>query len=87
MYVTVNGHIRGEPIHIEWAGGVVTGDLYLVERARRLYLHEHGEPIDETDPAVFIAALERASAEHLHVVIHADADPVTQPASAIGRDS
>ena len=50
------------------------GDLELVERARRMYEQLHGHPIDESDPAVFITALERASPERLHVEIFADPD-------------
>jgi hypothetical protein len=75
MRVGIDGHIRGEPIHIDWVGGIVDGDLELVDRARRMYLDEHGQPIDESDPAVFISALEHASPEHLHIEILGDIDP------------
>ena len=74
MRVGIDAHIRGEPVHIEWVGGTVMGDLELVDRARRMYEQVHGHPSDESAPAVFIAALERASPQHLHVEIFADSD-------------
>lgn len=74
MRVGIDAHIRGEPIHIDWVEGTVMGDLELVERARRMYEQAHGHPIDESDPAVFITALEWASPEHLRVEIFADSD-------------
>lgn len=72
MRVGIDGHIRGEPIHIDWMSGAVRGDLELVERARRMYERAHGHPIDETDPAVFISALEHAAPEKLHIEIFAE---------------
>lgn len=74
MRVRIDGEIRGDPIRIEWVGGAIVGDLELAERARRLYLDEHGVAMDESDPAAVIAALEEASPEHLHVEILPDAD-------------
>lgn len=74
MRVRIDGHIRGDAIHIEWVAGAIEGDLELAERARRMYLSEHGVPIDEGDPAAVIAALEKASPEHLHIEILADGD-------------
>lgn len=73
MQVLIVGHIRGEPIHIEWREGTVTGDLELVDRARLLHRRAHGEPIDETDPVAFISALELASPEHLEIHVGPDA--------------
>ena len=72
MRVGIDGHIRGEAIHIEWVRGAVWGDLELVERARRMYRERHGHPIDESDPAAFISALEHAAPESLHIEIFAD---------------
>ena len=74
MRIGIDGHIRGEPIHIEWVDGAVLGDLELVEHARRMYEHVHGHRIDESDPALFISALEQAAPERLHVEIFADDD-------------
>ena len=72
MHVRIEGHIRGQPIRIVWRDGAVTGDLELVERARRLHRSEHGTPIDECDPVSFITALEHASCEHLDVRVIGD---------------
>jgi hypothetical protein len=74
MHLTIDGHLRGEAIHIEWTEGSVTGDLELVERARDLHLRLHRRPFDESDPVAFISALERVSPEHLDVRLDAEED-------------
>ncbi len=79
MQVRIDGHLRGEPIHIVWREGAVTGDLELVHRARQLYRRAHGEPIDETDPVAFITALEQASPEHLDVHVGPDTGRDSRP--------
>ena len=81
MHLTIDGHLRGEAIHIEWAEGSVTGDLELVERARSLYRRLHRRPFDESDPVAFISALERVSPEHLDV--HVDVEEDSRPESAL----
>lgn len=67
MQVRIDSHIRGEHVRIVWSEGTVTGDLELVERARRLHRIEHGGPIDEADPVAFLTALGHASCEELSV--------------------
>jgi hypothetical protein len=81
MHLSINGHLRGEAIHIEWTEGSVTGDLELVERARNLHRRLHRRPFDETDPVAFITALERVSPEHLDVHLAAEED--SRPESAL----
>ncbi len=77
MRVLVEGCIRGEPIEVIWDDGVISGDLELVRRARMLAASER-RPIDESDPAAFISALERSVAQRLDVTIlpsREDVDP------------
>lgn len=69
MHIRIDGHIRGESIRIVWRDGRVTGDLELVDRARRLHQVEHGTPIDETDAVAFITALSHASCQRLEVQV------------------
>ena len=76
MQVRIDGHIRGEAIHIVWHEGAVSGDLELVERARLLHHRVHGAPIDETDPVAFITALEQASPEHLEIHVGPELEPL-----------
>ena len=68
MRVRIESRIRGETIEVVWDEGAVTGDLELVERARRMY-ESRREVIDETDVTAFIAALEHASGERLDITI------------------
>ncbi len=81
MHLTIDGHLRGEAIHIEWTEGSVTGDLELVERARDLHRRLHHRPFDEADPVAFITALEMVSPEHLDVQLGEEQD--SHPESAL----
>lgn len=68
MRVRIDSRIRGEPVRILWDEGRVTGDLELVDRARKMY-RSRSQRIDETDITAFLSALELASGDHLDITI------------------
>ena len=68
MRVRIESRIRGQPIHMLWDEGIVTGDLELVDRARRMY-RSRGQQINETDITAFLSALEFAAGDHLDITI------------------
>ncbi len=68
MRVRIGSHIRGEPVHLIWDEGCMTGDLELVDRARRMY-RARNEQLDENDVTAVIAALEQAAGERLDITI------------------
>ena len=68
MRVRIETRIRGQPIQILWDEGTVTGDLELVDRARRM-CRSRRQPIDETDITLFLSALELAAGDHLDITI------------------
>ena len=51
----------------------MTGDLELVDRARRIY-RSRSQQIDENDLTDFISALEQAAGERLDVTIWPETD-------------
>lgn len=73
MRVRIESHIRGELVQVVWDEGTVTGDLELVDRARRMY-ESHSQLIDESDVTAFIAALEQAAGERVDITIWPDPD-------------
>jgi len=73
MRVGIESQIRGEPIHMIWDEGRVTGDLELVYRARRMY-EARNERLDENDVTAFIAALEQAVGDRLDITIWPDSE-------------
>ena len=73
MRVLIESRIRGEPIHVMWEEGIVTGDLELVDRARRMY-RSRSQLIDECDVTAFISALDQAAGERLEVTIWAESE-------------
>ena len=73
MRVRIESHIRGELVRVTWDEGNVTGDLELVDRARRIY-RSRSEQIDENDIAAFLSALEQAAGERLDVTIWPETD-------------
>ena len=68
MRVRIESHIRGELVQLTWDEGNVTGDLELVDRARRIY-RSRSQQIDEHDITAFLSALEQAAGERLDVTI------------------
>ena len=73
MRVRIESQIRGESIEVLWDEGTVTGDLELVERARRMY-ELRSQEIDEADVTAFIAALEQAAGDRLEITIWPEAE-------------
>ena len=73
MRVRIESQIRGELVRLTWDDGSVTGDLELVDRARRLY-RSRSQQIDENDLTDFISALEQAAGERLDVTIWPETD-------------
>jgi hypothetical protein len=73
MRVRIESHIRGELVQVLWDEGTVTGDLELVDRARRMY-ESHSQQIDESDVAAFIAALEQAAGGRVDITIWPDSE-------------
>ena len=73
MRVRIESRIRGEPIEVLWEEGTVTGDLELVERARRMY-ESRSQIIDENDVTAFIAALEQAAGDRLDITVWPEAE-------------
>ena len=71
MRVRIESHIRGELVQVVWDEGTVTGDLELVDRARRMYRSQSLQ-IDENDVTAFIAALEQAAGERVDITIWPD---------------
>ena len=68
MRVRIESRIRGELVRLTWDEGSVTGDLELVDRARRIY-RSRSQQIDENDITAFLSALEQAAGERLDVTI------------------
>ncbi len=68
MRVRIESQIRGELVRLTWDDGSVTGDLELVDRARRIY-RSRSQQIDENDITAFLSALEQAAGERLDVTI------------------
>lgn len=68
MRVRIESCIRGEHVRVIWDEGAVTGDLELVDRARRMY-RSRDRHIDEADITEFLTALELAAGNRLEVTI------------------
>lgn len=73
MRVQIDSRIRGEPVQVVWDEGTVSGDLELINRARRMY-QSPSRQFDEADVTAFISAIERAAGERVEITIWPDSE-------------